>query len=128
MANLLSLEESTVVHTVRHQTYVFLFQFCGNKFLILVKNKILYRRAKLVAIQAAIRGYAAKKEYRPRIRGMMKIKTLYEQLAPMKHMVTQMKKDKDSATKKINSLEKSMDSSLEKIQVGPSDSSSCLFV
>ncbi|ELT99775.1 hypothetical protein CAPTEDRAFT_154601 [Capitella teleta] len=83
---------------------------------IKLKNKILYRRAKLVAIQAAVRGYAAKKEYRPRIRGMMKIKTLYEQLAPMKHMVTQMKKDKDSATKKINSLEKSMDSSLEKIQ------------
>ena len=82
-----------------------------------VKNKILFRRAKLVTIQAAIRGYRAKKEFRPRIRGMMKIKTLYDQLMPMKEMVGQLKKDKDGAIKKIGSLEKDMDASLLRIQV-----------
>ena len=81
-----------------------------------VKNKILYRRAKLVAIQSAIRGYRAKKEFRPRIRGMMKIKALYDQLGPMKELVAQLKKDKDGA-KKIAALEKDMDGVLNKIQV-----------
>lgn len=86
--------------------------------LLAVKNKILYRRAKLVAIQAAVRGYRAKKEFRPRIRGMIKVKTLYDQLVPMKQMVSQLKKDKDGANKKIATLEKSMDETLNKIQVG----------
>merc|ERR1711976_809711 len=79
-------------------------------------GKILYRRAKLVAIQAAIRGYRAKREFRPRIRGMVKVKALYDQLGPMKELVGQLKKDKDSANKKIGVLEKEMDGVLSKIQ------------
>ena len=50
---------------------------------------------------------------------MLKIKTLYEQLAPMKHMVGQLKKDKDSASKKITALEGAMDAALKKIQTTP---------
>lgn len=52
-----------------------------------------------------------------RIKAMSKVSALHDQLEPMHALVGQLKKDKDSANKKINSLEKEMDGVLKKIQV-----------
>lgn len=52
-----------------------------------------------------------------RIKAMTKVSALHDQLDPMHALVGQMKKDKDSANKKITSLEKEMNSVIKKIQV-----------
>ena len=54
---------------------------------------------------------------------MQKINNLYIQLEPMKSMIQQLKKDKDSALKKVEKLQKEMSEAMKKLQV----SLSCHF-
>ena len=82
-----------------------------------VKNKILYRQACHMQIQAAVRGWLTRLEYRPRIRGLGRIHKLHDQIAPMQAIVEQLKKDKDSAKKKVAALLKSLEEAITQIQV-----------
>ena len=82
-----------------------------------VRNKIIYRRERHVRLQAAIRGWATRRDVLPRIRGLARIHGLYAQLEPMKAIIGQLKKDKDSAKKRHKALEKDMDECIAKIQV-----------
>ena len=52
-----------------------------------------------------------------RIHGMQKINNLFTQLEPMKGMIHQLKKDKDSAMKKVEKLEVEMSDAMKKLQV-----------
>ncbi|KAK2154661.1 hypothetical protein LSH36_261g02057 [Paralvinella palmiformis] len=82
---------------------------------IKLKNKIIYRRQLLIKLQSVIRMHAVRKQYKHRIIGMTRVRSLYSQLEPMRQMISKIKKDKD-AGKKITALEKEMDSALHKIQ------------
>ena len=82
-----------------------------------MKNKIEYRRQCHVQIQSAIRGWAVRREVIPRIRALARIRSLYAQLEPMKAIISQLKKEKDSAKKKHKKLEADMDETIAKIQV-----------
>ena len=53
-----------------------------------------------------------------RIHGMQKINNMYTQLDPMKSMIQQLKKDKDSALKKVDKLKIEMSDAMKKLQVG----------
>ncbi|CAF2816565.1 unnamed protein product [Rotaria sp. Silwood2] len=61
---------------------------------IKLKNKILYRRQCLINIQRHVRMHLAYKSYAPRIRGLVKVEALHEQVAPMEELVGKMKRDK----------------------------------
>lgn len=91
----------------------------GTLSVIKLKNKIVYRKGLLVTIQKSIRMWRVRRDALPRIRGIGKLRMLYAQLNPMKQMIGQMKKDKDSAGKRITSLEKAIDAGLSQIQKGP---------
>jgi myosin-6 len=41
-----------------------------------VRNKIKYRRENLIKVQKTVKMYQAKKQHRPRYRGIMRIKDL----------------------------------------------------
>ena len=48
---------------------------------------------------------------------MQKINNMYTQLDPMKSMIQQLKKDKDSALKKVDKLKIEMSEAMKKLQV-----------
>ncbi|KAI0211434.1 Unconventional myosin-VI [Lamellibrachia satsuma] len=83
---------------------------------IKLKNKISFRRDQLVTLQKVIRSWRVRKQLLPRIHGMQKINNLYTQLEPMKSMIQQLKKDKDSALKKVEKLQKEMSEAMKKLQ------------
>ena len=85
--------------------------------MVSVRNKILYRQACHMKIQASIRGWLCRLEYRPRIKGLGRIHKLHDQIEPMRVIVDQLKKEKDSAKKKVSSLEKGLEEAIGKIQV-----------
>ena len=58
-----------------------------------------------------------RREVIPRIRALARIRSLYAQLEPMKAIISQLKKEKDSAKKKHKKLEADMDETIAKIQV-----------
>ena len=48
---------------------------------------------------------------------MQKINNMYTQLDPMKSMIQQLKKDKDSTMKKVDKLKTEMSDAMKKLQV-----------
>lgn len=86
-------------------------------YIMTVRNKILYRRQCHLTVQSALRGWLARREYLPRIKGMARIHKLYSQMPPMREIIEQLKKDKDAAKKRVKALEKDMDDAITKIQV-----------
>jgi myosin-6 len=83
---------------------------------IKLKNKINYRRGLLVKLQSAIRMWRCKHDYRPKIKTIVKVRGLSGQVTQMKQLSSQLKKDKDSAVKKIDGLEKEIAGIFTKLQ------------
>lgn len=68
-------------------------------------------------IQAVVRGWMTRRETGPRIKGLARIRALYSQMEPMRAIISQLKKEKDTAKKRVKNLEKDMDDAITKIQV-----------
>lgn len=84
---------------------------------IKLKNKIAYRKGLLVKLQSTIRMWNFKHEFQPRIKMMLKIRSLSSQLEQMRQLAGQLKKEKESAVQKIASVEKDISGGQKKIQV-----------
>jgi myosin-6 len=91
-------------------------QWCALS-VIKLKNKIIYRRECIITIQKNIRMWKCKKNFRPRIKGIHKIKTLQNQLESMNAILRELKSDKEqsSAQQSLQSLKQQMNSSIDKI-------------
>ncbi|CAH0725342.1 unnamed protein product, partial [Brenthis ino] len=76
--------------------------------IIKLKNKILYRRKCLLIVQKNVRGYLVRRQHRPRLQGIAKIKLLENNLTQMDSVVSQLKKEKENAKKNIENLRKSI--------------------
>ncbi|CAG9132124.1 unnamed protein product [Plutella xylostella] len=76
--------------------------------IIKLKNKILYRRECLIKIQTAYRGYRVRKQHRPRLRGIAKIRALENNLGQMEQVTGQLKDGKEAAQKNIVNLRNSI--------------------
>lgn len=70
-------------------------------------------------IQKTVRMWLCKKKYRPRIRGILKIKQLYIQLESMDKILKQIKSDKEQAAeqKSVAALKEQMNLTISKIKV-----------
>lgn len=84
---------------------------------IKLRNKILYRRENLVTIQKNIRMHLARKKYRHRYIGILKVKTLQERLHKMAVVISQLKKDKAQCEAQVKGLEGNMDQLIKKIKI-----------
>lgn len=82
-----------------------------------MKNKILYRKQALITIQKTVRGYLIRKKHGPRIKGINKIRGLTGKLKQLEAVVGQLKKDKESSIKNINSLKTEIDGAIARIKV-----------
>ncbi|XP_064629701.1 unconventional myosin-VI-like isoform X2 [Lineus longissimus] len=86
---------------------------------IKLKNKIRYRCEMLIRIQKNVRMWFCVKRYRPRYKGMQKVRTLRAQLTSMGQIVQSMKKDKDKYKKKVDETSNAIDALLNKIKNTP---------
>lgn len=82
-----------------------------------MKNKIIYRRKALIIMQKTLRGYLARKRHRPRIIGVKNIRALEAQVKQLDSIAGQLKKDKESSVKEINSLRNEIDAAISRIKV-----------
>ncbi|UJR27958.1 hypothetical protein I4U23_009216 [Adineta vaga] len=83
---------------------------------IKLKNKILYRRQCLIDIQSHVRMRLVYKRYAPRIRGLVKVKALHEQVADMEKIVGQMKINKELVLKPVKQLSQRIDQLINEIK------------
>lgn len=83
---------------------------------IKLKNKIAYRQANLIIIQKNARMINAKKKHRHRYQTICKIKALHGQMVRMEQIASQLKADRDVATKQLQQMKNGVDSLIKKIK------------
>ncbi|XP_052213073.1 unconventional myosin-VI-like isoform X2 [Dreissena polymorpha] len=84
---------------------------------IKLKNKILYRRERLVAIQKTIRMWNVAKKFKPKFEAITKVRATQDQLVLMNDIVSHMKKDKEKATQQVKEMEAALAGLVQKIRV-----------
>ncbi|XP_014615269.1 PREDICTED: myosin heavy chain 95F [Polistes canadensis] len=89
-------------------------QFCALS-VIKLKNKIIYRRHHLLILQKTARMYIAKKQHRPRIKGLVKIKFLQTQLIEIQDISKQLK-NRDKCVADIKRLQTDLENSIRRIK------------
>ncbi|XP_043491578.1 myosin heavy chain 95F [Polistes fuscatus] len=89
-------------------------QFCALS-VIKLKNKIIYRRHHLLILQKTARMYIAKKQHRPRIKGLVKIKFLQTQLIQIQDISKQLK-NRDKCVADIKRLQTDLENSIRRIK------------
>lgn len=77
----------------------------------------MYRRKALIVMQKSLRGYLARKRHGPRITGIKKIKALEAKVQQLDSIAGQLKKDKESSVKDINSLRDEIQAAISRIKV-----------
>ncbi|BES87602.1 Myosin N-terminal SH3-like domain [Nesidiocoris tenuis] len=93
-------------------------QWCALS-VIKLDRKIKYRAQCHITIQKNIRMYLARKQHRPRYKGIQKINNLQSIISRMEALIGQMKKDKDSSLKEMKNLQHEMKDSVKKIKLNP---------
>ncbi|KFV88622.1 Unconventional myosin-VI [Struthio camelus australis] len=90
-------------------------QWCSLS-VIKLKNKIKYRASACIKIQKTIRMWLCKRKHKPRIDGLVKVRTLKKRLDKFNEVVSALKEGKAETSKQIKELEYSIDASMTKIK------------
>ncbi|XP_048701845.2 unconventional myosin-VI isoform X4 [Caretta caretta] len=90
-------------------------QWCSLS-VIKLKNKIKYRASACIKIQKTIRMWLCKRKHKPRIDGLVKVRTLKKRLDKFNEVVSALKEGKPEMSKQIRDLELSIDALMAKIK------------
>ncbi|XP_050806071.1 unconventional myosin-VI isoform X2 [Gopherus flavomarginatus] len=90
-------------------------QWCSLS-VIKLKNKIKYRASACIKIQKTIRMWLCKRKHKPRINGLIKVRTLKKRLDKFNEVVSALKEGKPEMSKQIQDLELSIDALMVKIK------------
>ncbi|NXI17786.1 MYO6 protein, partial [Irena cyanogastra] len=90
-------------------------QWCSLS-VIKLKNKIKYRASACIKIQKTIRMWLCKRKHKPRIDGLIKVRTLKKRLDKFNEVVSGLKEGKAETSKQVKELEDSIDASMTKIK------------
>ncbi|XP_063008954.1 unconventional myosin-VI isoform X1 [Melospiza melodia melodia] len=90
-------------------------QWCSLS-VIKLKNKIKYRASACIKIQKTIRMWLCKRKHKPRIDGLIKVRTLKKRLDKFNEVVSALKEGKAETSKQVKELEASIDASMTKIK------------
>ncbi|XP_068021276.1 unconventional myosin-VI isoform X2 [Melanerpes formicivorus] len=90
-------------------------QWCSLS-VIKLKNKIKYRASACIKIQKTVRMWLCKRKHKPRIDGLIKVRTLKKRLAKFNEVVSALKEGKAETSKQVKELEQSIDASMTKIK------------
>lgn len=83
---------------------------------IKLKNKILWRKERLVTIQKTIKMWRIARKFKPKYEAIVKVKATMSQLTLMNDIVSKMKKDKESAAAKVKEIESALTGLIHKIR------------
>ncbi|XP_074166570.1 unconventional myosin-VI isoform X3 [Sminthopsis crassicaudata] len=90
-------------------------QWCSLS-VIKLKNKIKYRANACIKIQKTIRMWLCKRRHKPRIDGLIKVRTLKKRLDKFNEVVNALKDGKPEVIKQIKNLDVSIDALIAKIK------------
>ncbi|XP_015271973.1 PREDICTED: unconventional myosin-VI, partial [Gekko japonicus] len=90
-------------------------QWCALS-VIKLKNKIKYRAGACIKIQKTIRMWLCKRKHKPRIDGLIKVRTLKQRLDRFNEVVSALKEGKAEVNQQIKDLERSIDALMSKIK------------
>ncbi|XP_051853251.1 unconventional myosin-VI isoform X3 [Antechinus flavipes] len=90
-------------------------QWCSLS-VIKLKNKIKYRANACIKIQKTIRMWLCKRRHKPRIDGLIKVRTLKKRLDKFNEVVNALKDGKPEVIKQIKDLDVSIDALIAKIK------------
>ncbi|XP_010125677.1 PREDICTED: unconventional myosin-VI [Chlamydotis macqueenii] len=90
-------------------------QWCSLS-VIKLKNKIKYRASACIKIQKTIRMWLCKRKHKPRIDGLIKVRTLKKRLDKFNEVVNALKEGKAETSKQVKELEYSIDALMIKIK------------
>lgn len=79
-------------------------------------------------MQKTLRGYLARKRHGPRISGIKKIRALEAKVKQLDLIAAQLKKDKESSIKAINSLRGEIDAAISRIKVNCNESVAVVWI
>ncbi|XP_053396881.1 unconventional myosin-VI-like isoform X2 [Mercenaria mercenaria] len=83
---------------------------------IKLKNKIIWRKERLVTIQKTVRMWTIARKFKPKYEVITKVKATMSQLTLMNDIVSKMKKDKESAASKVKEIETALTGLIHKIR------------
>jgi myosin-6 len=78
---------------------------------------MIYKKKCVIQAQKMIRGYLARRQHRPRFKGIIKINALRSNVKEMETIANQLKNDRDSMMKLLKDLELQIDTAIKKIKV-----------
>ncbi|NWH29438.1 MYO6 protein, partial [Chloropsis hardwickii] len=90
-------------------------QWCSLS-VIKLKNKIKYRASACIKIQKTVRMWLCKRKHKPRIDGLIKVRTLKKRLDKFNEVVSALKEGKAETSKQVKELEDSIDALMTKIK------------
>nr|XP_056712363.1 unconventional myosin-VI isoform X2 [Euleptes europaea] len=90
-------------------------QWCALS-VIKLKNKIKYRSGACIKIQKTIRMWLCKRKHKPRIDGLIKVRTLKKRLDRFNEVVNALKEGKAEVNQQIKDLELSIDALMSKVK------------
>jgi myosin-6 len=82
-----------------------------------VKNKILWRRSKLITIQKTVRMHLARKQHRPRYLGLKQLAKLQRQTAQMEDTARKLKREQNVSLEQVKALQTEISDGSRKIKV-----------
>uniref|UniRef100_F6PJI8 Unconventional myosin-VI n=1 Tax=Ornithorhynchus anatinus TaxID=9258 RepID=F6PJI8_ORNAN len=91
-------------------------QWCSLS-VIKLKNKIKYRANACIKVQKTVRMWLCKRKHRPRIDGLVKVRTLKHHLDKLNEVVSALKDGKPEMSQQVKDLEISIDALMAKIKV-----------
>uniref|UniRef100_A0A665VKE7 Unconventional myosin-VI n=1 Tax=Echeneis naucrates TaxID=173247 RepID=A0A665VKE7_ECHNA len=90
-------------------------QWCALS-VIKLKNKILYRTGACIKMQKTVRMWLCKKKYKPRIDGLVKVRSLKNRMDRFNEVVAGLKEGKQEMSKQVQQLEAAIDTLIVKIK------------
>ncbi|XP_030054920.1 unconventional myosin-VI isoform X4 [Microcaecilia unicolor] len=90
-------------------------QWCALS-VIKLKNKIKYRASACIKMQKTVRMWLCKRKHKPRIDGLVKVRTLKSRLDKFNEVVCALKEGKQEMSKQVKNLELSIDALMAKIK------------
>jgi myosin-6 len=76
-----------------------------------------YKNKCVVKAQKMIRGYLARRQHRPRYKGIIKINALRRNVKEMETITNQLRGERDSMLKQLRDIDQQIDIAIKKIKV-----------
>ncbi|XP_018599279.1 myosin VIa isoform X5 [Scleropages formosus] len=90
-------------------------QWCALS-VIKLKNKMLYRATACIVMQKTVRMWLCRRKHKPRIDGLVKVRTLKQRVAKFNEVVSGLKEGKQEMSKQIQELDGSIDALMAQIK------------